>query len=554
MSNTFKTMLKYELKKQLPIKRMKQKSDIFGYLISFVITIGIVGLLIYFLSIMAKNYVDIKIDKVADRVARAYELANLFYLVATTVMIFISLEDMRKTLTDTTDKRVLLSLPIKEQTLFIAKIIVFGIKNYILAFLFVLPINWILFVAVAPGFVYWIMTLVVWLILPLVVMFFNVLLIIPYIKIMNFIKNRYLLIFLVLSVILIGFVVFYISFLSLVQDYLSTGYIKFLFNENFIGFLQTLLVWTYPVNCLAGLVLGKNILISILVLLSVIGLAVAGVYYVTKKLYFVALYKDQQRKRVYKKVAKVKQLSTLFALIKKEFIAITREPKHIFSYLVIASIMPILIYCCYTLFESLILNILGVSITFSLALFVVVIFTVLTNTFCATNIAREGISILKQKTLPIKASQLLTAKVLFCFAVSFLSVLVSILVLIFATSLTFGEGLVCFILGISFSFAQILVATKMDLNNTKLSLTNYQIQKMSSNTVAKVVIIGLIVSIVTGLASLIISISSKINIASISLHISYSYILPIIISMIYVSCASWYYFKNLQKSLDSITR
>ena len=54
----------------------------------------------------------------------------------------------------------------------------------------------------------------------------------------------------------------------------------------------------------------------------------------------------------------------LVSLMKKEFICIFREPKHLFAYFSIAASMPLMVYCCYTLFESLIYNMIGLEINF----------------------------------------------------------------------------------------------------------------------------------------------------------------------------------------------
>jgi len=143
----FKTLLKYEFKKQFAIKLKKEKSDLFGSILSFVVTIAIIGMFVYFLSIIAENYVNIKIDKLFDSKSRAVELLNLFYFGIFLVLVFLCLENMRKTLTDKTDKQVLLRLPVKQQTLYLSKLLVLMIKNYILSLLFILPTNIIIYLA-----------------------------------------------------------------------------------------------------------------------------------------------------------------------------------------------------------------------------------------------------------------------------------------------------------------------------------------------------------------------------------------------------------------------
>ena len=554
--NNFFTLFKYELKKQFPKPFKKGKMDVVGFLLSFILTIAIIGMSVYFLTIISKNYVVVKLGKVFDSSARAYELLNIFYMLALTVMSFVCLENMRKTLTDTTDKKILLRLPVKEQTIFLGKLAVLLIKNYFIAFLLIIPINIIIFVSITTPNLFWLMTIIVWLAVPIFVFLISSIFIVPYIKLIDFVKNRYILLFSLLTILLVILFVAYMLILSVVKGYLESGFIKFIFNENFILTLQTILTFSYPSNCLAGIVLGKDLLKSFLVIC--LGVVVAGlvVYFVTKKLYHITLYKDDAKNFVFKKSSGYKQLSTISSLIKKEFVCVAREPKHIFSYLVIATTMPVMVYCCYALFESLIFNMIGLKLTFPLALFVLLIFSVLTNTFCSTNLTRDGLNLLKQKTLPIKASTILFSKVLFCFIVSSLSVLISALALILLTSLSFWDGLLCIALGLIFSASQILVATRLDLKYAKIHLESQLVEKQTSKTVTKVVSLGLVFAFLSGLTSILLSMFSRGVLIGVDIVVKpfFVYLLPVVVGVCYLAFAILYYFHSMQKAFDKVSR
>ena len=359
--------------------------DIVGFVLSLLITVAIIGMFIFFMSIIAQNYVAIKVDKIFDQTARSYEILNLFYSGTILLMTIICLEQMRRTLTDKSDKLTLLKLPVKQQTLFLSKFLVLLLQNYIVSFLFVFPINTIIYIVSSQSAIFWLYSFLVWLALPIIVFLFASILVVPYLKIMEFIKNRYVLMFLVLTILLCGLFVVYVLFLDVVQSYIQTGYIKFLFNENFINTMQNLALFTYPANCLAGFMLGVDTLKSVLVILGCVIVSVVLLYYITKKLHYITFYKDNDKKFIFKKTRKIKALSVMASLIKKEFISVSREPKYTFSYLVIATSMPIMAYSCYTLFETLIYNMIGLKIVFPLAIFIILIFSVLTNTFCSTN-------------------------------------------------------------------------------------------------------------------------------------------------------------------------
>jgi HK97 family phage prohead protease len=154
-----------------------------------------------------------QINKVFDVSARGYEILNLFYSVVILFMVFMCLENMRKTLTDKSDKYTLLRLPVKEQDLFLSKFSVLLIQNYLTAFLFVVPVNIIISLATSQSVLFWFMTFVVWLVLPIIVLLFSSIFIVPYIKLIDVIKNKYIVMFLLLTILLCGLFIFYSLFL-----------------------------------------------------------------------------------------------------------------------------------------------------------------------------------------------------------------------------------------------------------------------------------------------------------------------------------------------------
>ena len=547
----FLTLFKYEFKLQFPLKRNNRKVDLVGGLSSFIISALIILVFVFLVSTIATNYVLVEINKIPDPIGRTHELMNLFYVAIISVMSLLGVERMRKSLSQKKDKEIFLRLPVKPQTIFLSKISVLLLMNYVLAFLLVIPTNAIFYIALKPEWTFWLSTLGVWVIFPLIPFFISSLLIIPYIKLINFLKDKYALIFILFTAILAGAFLLYSMLLGIVQKLLETGNIRFLFNEKFINTLQSILKYSYPVNSLASLTLGINLIESLLILCGVLVLAVMVIYYVTNKLFYITLYKNEERNFKGKKIEGYKVKKPMVSLMKKEFIMVFREPKNLFSYFAISLAMPIMVYCCYTLFESLIYNTIGFKIDFALALLIILIFSVLTNTFCSTNISRDGLAFLKIKSLPVKASNVLLAKVLFCSIVSSLAVVLSAGLLFGLTNLTLIDSLICIAIGIVFSVSQILISTRMDLNHAKPSLNSIEIEKESSKTIAKVVFLGLITSLVSGLLAVVITIfasGSNIEIiANLHLTKAYAYILPALICLLYFGLSFVYYFVNIER-------
>ena len=555
--NTFKILFKHELKMQFPLKPAKGKTDVLGTVLSALMVLMIAFVFVTLLSTVATNYVLVRMNKVAEPLMRTKELLNLCYSITILALVLACLENMRRTLTAKKGRELFLRLPVKQETIFMSKLATLLIWDYALAFLLVFSINMIFYLSVELPASFWLMTVLVWLLMPMAAFLIATLLLVPYIKLIDFISNKYVIMFVSITAIIMAAFVLYSRFLGVVQSLLETGSIKFLFNESFILTLQGLLKWTYPANCFASIALGTDLLKSLLIALGVAFVAVFVVYFVSKQLFYATLYKNETRRQTGKRREKYTKLPPLVSLIKKEFICIFREPKNLFSYFAIAASMPVMVYCCYTMFESLVVNMIGITVSFPLAVLVVMIFSILTNTFCSTNITRDGISAIKAKMFPIKASTILLAKVLLCVAVSSLSVIASLAVLAAATSLSAGDAAVCALIGVAFSSAQIFIATRMDLNGAKLSSSLQEMQSASNKTIAKVVTAGLLLALAMGILSVvayIFSMGSKIAfIQNLGLKPIHAYIFPAAISALYLGAAVLYYGFRIDKSLDGLT-
>ena len=553
----FGILFRHELKMQFPWKPQRGKRvDILGSLLSVLMILFIAFVFVSLLSTVASNYVLVKLNKVYAPIERMRELLNLCYSIVIVALVMTYLESMRKTLTDKTHKDLFLRLPVKQQTIFVSKLAALMIRNYILALLLIVPLNIIFYISVELTFTFWIMTFFIWLLLPMTSFLIATALLVPYIKVLEFISNRYVLMFLSITAIIIGAFWLYSGFLQVVQSLLETGSIKFLFNSDFIRTLQTLLVWTYPANCFADMALGENLLRAFAIPIFIAAVAVFVLYFVAKALFYATLYKNDNKRQVGKKPRRTVKHSPLISLIKKEFICIFREPKNLFSYFAIAASMPVMVYCCYTLFESLIVNMLGLTVTFPLAILVLLIFTILTNTFCATNITRDGAAALKVKMFPLKASTLLLAKVLLCSVVSSLSIVISLVVLVITSPLLWYDALFCGAIAIVFSVAQIFIATRMDLNGAKLTSSAVEMQSRSNKTIAKVVTLGIVLALIVGIISVVCYIFSEVKgidfLENLSIKQYYAYLIPALISAIYFTVAVFYYSHKIDKSLDGL--
>lgn len=557
---------------QFPEKK-KDRIDVIGTALSFLITVLILGVFVYLLSTVVQNYVTIKLyDErlgiiTSNPTARTVELLNVIYTVIIVALGAMMLEKMRSTLARQKDKTLFLRMPLKQQTIFLSKLATLLISNYITAFILIVPINMIFYFSLKPSLIFWLYTAIIWLLLPMVSFLIASVLLVPYIKIVEFVSNKYLIMFVLFSGALVGAFLLYAEVLEIVQNLLETGSIKFLFNSEFISTLQLLIDITYPANCFAYIAVGKFLDIALGITIALAVVAVFVVYFVSKGLYYITLYKNENQKKVRNKTRALFRTTKFAALIRKEFIAVFREPQNLFSYFAIATAMPVMVYSCYTLFESLIKNALGFNVSFALALIVILIFSILTNTFCATNVSRDGELALKVKMYPVRASKLLFAKVFFCSIVSSLSVIGSS-ALLYIAKVYFNTGsqvmvepkdlAVITVIGVVFSLSHIFVATRLDLNHAKVMASPQEIEEESSRTIAKTVFIGLILALAAGVSSLLVTVFANTDVLQqyigITLTKEYAYYLPMGIIGAYFLFSLVYYFFLIERKYRRLVR
>lgn len=557
MRSNFLTLCEYEVRKIVGFggKKRRTKGFVSG-LIGAVVTLGIAVAFIFFLSTIASSYAEVKIDKVLDPLSRAAEFMSLTYTVIIVVLAAVSLERMRKVLAKSAETQVFLRLPVSPTALFASKMLVVIVETYIVALMLMIPNCIVISGMIDTNVMFWIYSGIAFLALPVVPIFISSALIIPYMKIVDFLMRKYFLLFAVITSALVGAFIVYSKLLTVVQSLLETGSVRFLFNEQFITFLQTLRIYTYPANIFADMCLGINSDIPVVAIVGIAAVLIIAVCLVVKTMFYSMLYKNDKRKQGNSKGRPLTRSSAGAALIRKEFINVSRTPEHMFSYFSIAAAMPVMVYSCYTMFCSLIEHALGVKVDFSLALLIVLVFGVLTNTFCATNVSRDGLSALSTKIYPVSPSKIMSAKVTFCMIVSSASVILSAVILILTTPLGLVNGIAVAIFGIVFSVAQILIATRLDLNHAHVASGPRETERAAERTTTKVVSIGLIFATIVGVGSLVISLfmgslESLLGTVSI-LSFDASYLVPFVITVVYLGLAMFYYNFGIEESFYNL--
>lgn len=482
------------------LKKGKNSFDILGFFLSILLTVTIVSVFISVFSHFIVMYCDIKYQGVLDIQARQYELLSISYFVILIGGIFGGVHSIHNTIFESEDLKILVGLPVSSVDLFCSKLAFIYLKKIVSAFFIILPLNLTFAIVTSQTLYYFVLTIVMCFTFPLITLAISSLFALPTYLIKKKVQSKYLLTFIIITVITSLLFLCYSQFLEALKELMVTGKIQFLFSESLMSFIHTVSEYLLPTSLFAHILLRQNIFWNSVLLISIFILSIYLSVILIQKLLIHASQErisNSSQKRIHKK-SSIKQKKAFYSLIAKEFNLIFRTPSYAFQYFSIAIIMPIMVYLCMVTGTSLLKSLVFINCTNELAIFITLILGVLTNTFCATNISREGPMFYAVKAMPLKCKQIIFSKVLFCMIVSFLSILITCVVLVM-NFISIEVGIFLFVVASFFSFAQICLATKMDFNKPTFSSEEDGEIKESSITISSILVIGLTLVSLVGL-------------------------------------------------------
>lgn len=546
--NQLAILTKREFKQQFELYQIKNKKyhNFLGNILSIIIVLCLLAAFTLTFYAFVKGYQDIKMNGVSTLKERQHEVLTIAYLIVIVIGVVNGMTKITKSFMLDESMKILVKLPVSAQTIFWSKFIVLYIHEILFSLLTILPINITFAIVVHPNFWFWIMTILVCLLLPLVELIFASILAMPFARIVNFLKSRYLLTAILFILGISLFFVVYIKFVSVFKLWFETGSIESIFNQKTIDLISNIAKYAYPANLFAHTALMDNGIISLFLIILLSAVFFGITYLIIKFLFTNVLKYGTKPLRGIKKKTKIKQSSPFFALLKKEFVTIWRSPNYLFQYFVMAFIMPIMTFSCLLIFTEFIERLIGDNWNVELCVFVISMFSVLTNVFCATNISREGKMFNLSKRLPYSYQKQLFIKVCFCCIISYISVFISLLVISISGYINLLEFFLILIAMFLLVTGEVLIATRKDLNHPSFDqLENGEVNK-ENTTVSFIIGTGLLFSLLIGASSFIISF--LVNGKKMQSHSPLVALLCVLaICLVYFGIACFYFFKGLIK-------
>ena len=530
----------------------KRRHDVFGALSTIILLALLYGTFIYVFYHFARFYMSATFEVQGAERARAFELTTFVYAAMLLINIFVGVKQIYSALVSSNDCDVLIYQPISQQHLFLYKLIKIYIGQIVSTLLVLLPSAIVIDVLSASvgGFWYYLTVVFHLLLCPLLGCAIAALFTVPFNGIMRFVQRKFVLhLILYVIVLALGFWL-YGMFLSVLTDLIQTGELLYVLDSSTVNAVAAVVAKFYPVKFFSNMLFGQNVAVS---LLSVLGIcAVAGVvtYFVIRAMYFKVLQQklegDIKIFRKKKSVAKIH--SPLAALVKKEFLIILRTPTYAFAYFATTFTLPFMVYVCANLMRSMVAtlpNVALINCDFEIAIFVIAMFSVLTNTFCTSNISRDGKMFSMLKTMPVDGHLVVKAKLLFCSVVSVASVLVSCIVLLCVSYLNWWQALVIFAVASLLDIAEIAFATKRDLAKPHLPQNDRDEVTEDNNNVSAVTLLGLVCAVLLGGGALAMSlILSLLYTNALALTVTMTFVFIAVILVFILSLV--YLFRDLE--------
>lgn len=494
-------------------KRNRRNIDVVGMFLS----LALIAIVLFVIATVFKQFIEkystIRIDNVLDVQARLYEIMTIVYEIVLLISVFGSTSALTRAIFESDDRNVLIVLPIRPQAIFIAKMVSVYFSQAILAVCVTLPLVIVFAQVTAQSIMFIVISTLASLLIPFISLGIASILCLPFYFIKRFFQSKYILFLVVVTAIAAVLFVGYAKVLSFFENLMVSGDIKFFFSQEVMEFIINLTDKLVPANFLARLVFGVEPLKNAIILLIII--AVLGIigFIVEYLLYNAAVkIRVQNNDGIVFHAKKLSRPRTVVSgLISKELGSIIFTPDYAFQYISVAAILPVMVYLCMGLGESLLAQLLHLEMNFEIALLLTVLFGSLTNTFCAINISREGRSFYMQKTLPIRYSKMLGVKIGLNFVVTMLSVGISTLVITLQGFIEPMEAVFVFAVGIILGLAQICFATRKDLNHPYFPTEEDNTVKESNGNVSTIIILGMIISLVVGGVPLVYSVLDSLK-------------------------------------------
>ncbi|MBQ9715560.1 MAG: hypothetical protein IJV77_04045 [Clostridia bacterium] len=546
----FFALLSKQLKEDFNLTKGK-KFDLFGMLINLIITVAVVALVVLVFNNFIGTYVGIEVDRVIDTASRQKEILTFVYALVIIAGVLGAVGQISHGLFENDDLKIYISLPLSPNTIVLAKIIAVYLKQIVTSAVVLVPFAVMIGMAGGNGAMFYVVMAVSCLFVPVVSVALATLLALPFYVVKRFVRSRFTVNFIVTTALLALLFWGYSFILGLLEQILGAGELKYIFTAETVAVIAGIANVLVPATNFAAICFGGDVVVNVVIILCFIMFSGIVALLVIRWLYTYITNSRLTRANSNRALkASIKKHSIFAALIKKEFNEVYRSFNYSYQYFSVAILMPLMVVLCTNVASGLLTELLFVNVNFELCIFVIAIFGVLTNTFCATNISRDGQLFMSIKAMPIKPQTVIYAKVVFCMIVSFVSELLAATALYIFGFITVVQAVIVLLTGSCLAFAQVCFATKLDFKNPQFSSDDDVEIKESNSTISSILFVGLLIAVAMGLLIVFFALTSKLQGGDSSLATS---LCSLAFAVLVAGVSVLYLHHNLKKNYANFT-
>lgn len=416
------------------------------------------------------------------------------------------------------DNEMLLRFPVSGKEILVSKSIYCYLHNLVVCVLIMFPF-YVIFGAVTKAAVgdYFSYIAIV-LFSTLLPFFIANIIAVPVMKIMNLVKNQFLLVLIFTIIALCAAFTVYMVALGNIVTYLQDSG-QSIFSGAMIVRYQKFAQYAYPFNFYAELINGMKygglssgqMALRFLYLLLINGaLGVAAYFVTTRQYYKTILYGIETNKASFKKKIKDVKRPVSIALARREFYLILRSFNYSFQYLAMACAAPIMVFFCDRLAASMGTKSIGANVVPGLTLMIIIIFVTIIVSFASTSISREGMCFYHTKIIPVSYTHQVLVKFFMYAIIGTASVALCCMVSgIYYTTDAGGHLLSPIDVGSIFCIAEMVVISLTslsmwaDIKSPTFNVSGDGELVAANKNVALALIVGILISILYGVFAMV---------------------------------------------------
>lgn len=468
------------VRKELIYKNEHTKDSPFAAF-RFLLKLVVYGLLFGLIWFIFAN-LDKKIASYSS--GASYNFLVLFLFIIMVISLISATVRSRIAIFSKKDARITLTLPIPIETLIISKVIYIYIKEVINNFILSLPL------LLSFGFnremtpSYYVFSIFY----PLIISIFSVSLALIVVVIVQhiyyLISSNSLIQFLLAVILVIGLCYAYQFVLEMFLNALNDSSIGGVFSPSFIKALDKINDFLVPVNqILAIVILKENILPNILMFVGILLMTLVLGIFVISLVYMKHSKQEINVHNLSNKETNIKIHSLTYTLFKKELLILFKNSANVFSYTSLLIMAPFLSFVVISSLDKIMYGNLSFVLTYypelinGINIALILLFVGVINSSASLSMSREGKAIQIIKYIPVSPVRQIAIKLLSPLFLSSLSLMITLLVLIFTKSITMTTLVISFVLGFILIAANNLLGIEWDMKDkgekkTSISLLN----------------------------------------------------------------------------------